>query len=393
MIKEEKFLKKRGRIYIRLNEKYIRNVLERLSEEDKKKLEENFLKNKEQDYYFLTIKQAKEFAKKAYVPFGYLVIEKLPINKEIEEIPYFRKHPNEELPIEVKELIKDIKEKQDFLNEYLQELGNEKLEYVGIAKGLYDPKEIASLVRRYLDIPKNWTVDEVKSRTDAFKYLRYKAEKAGIFVFLDSVLFGNNNKKLRGFKGFSLIDDFAPIVFINTNEAKSIQLFTLAHEIAHIFLGKSEITDFDIFDISLERLANKVAVELLVPERTFKEKFSEDFQQLSKVFKVSEMVLLIRALELKLIKEDEYRFLMEDYKARLKELEKEEKKEKYGDYYKTQRNKISNRFITLLIDAMNNNFISFIDASRLTRMKFKTLENFLKKMTKGWESEIHYRYK
>ncbi len=318
MIKEEKFLKKRGRIYIRLNEKYIRNVLERLSEEDKKRLEENFLKNKEQDYYFLTIKQAKEFAKKAYVPFGYLVIEKLPINKEIEEIPYFRKHPNEELPIEVKELIKDIKEKQDFLNEYLQELGNEKLEYVGIAKGLYDPKEIASLVRRYLDIPKNWTVDEVKSRTDAFKYLRFKAEKAGIFVFLDSVLFGNNNKKLRGFKGFSLIDDFAPIVFINTNEAKSIQLFTLAHEIAHIFLGKSEITDFDIFDISLERLANKVAVELLVPERTFKEKFSEDFQQLSKVFKVSEMVLLIRALELKLIKEDEYRFLMEDYKARLK---------------------------------------------------------------------------
>ena len=393
MIKEEKFLKKRGRIYIRLNEKYIHNVLERLSEEDKKKLEENFLKNKEQGYYFLTIKQAKEFAKRAYVPFGYLIIEKLPINKEIEEIPYFRKQPNEKLPIEVKELIKDIKEKQDFLNEYLQELGNEKLEYVGIAKGLSDPKEIASLVRRYLELPENWTVDEIKSRTDAFKYLRYKAEKAGIFVFLDSVLFGNNNKKLIGFKGFSLIDDFAPIVFINTNEAKSIQLFTLAHEIAHIFLGESEITDFDIFNISLERLANKVAVELLVPEKIFKEYFSKDFQQLSKVFKVSEMVLLIRALELKLIKEDEYRSLIEDYKARLKELEKEEKKEKYGDYYKTQRNKISNRFITLLIDAMNNNFISFMDASRLTRMKFKTLENFLKKMAKGWESEIHYRYK
>ncbi|WP_457640459.1 ImmA/IrrE family metallo-endopeptidase [Persephonella sp.] len=367
--------------------------MERLSEEDKKKLEENFLKNKEQGYYFLTIKQAKEFAKRAYVPFGYLIIEKLPINKEIEEIPYFRKHPNEKLPIEVKELIKDIKEKQDFLNEYLQELGNEKLEYVGIAKGLSDPKEIAYLVRRYLELPENWTVDEIKSRTDAFKYLRYKAEKAGIFVFLDSVLFGNNNKKLIGFKGFSLIDDFAPIVFINTNEAKSIQLFTLAHEIAHIFLGESEITDFDIFNISLERLANKVAVELLVPEKIFKEYFSKDFQQLSKVFKVSEMVLLIRALELKLIKEDEYRSLIEDYKARLKELEKEEKKEKYGDYYKTQRNKISNRFITLLIDAMNNNFISFMDASRLTRMKFKTLENFLKKMAKGWESEIHYRYK
>ncbi|RUM51168.1 MAG: hypothetical protein DSY47_00035 [Hydrogenothermus sp.] len=393
MIKEEKFLKKRGRIYIRLNEKYIHDVLERLDEEDKKKLEENFLKNKEQNYYFLTIKQAKEFAKRAYVPFGYLIIEKLPINKEIEEIPYFRKQPNEKLPIEVKELIKDIKEKQDFLNEYLQELGNEKLEYVGIAKGLSDSKEIASLVRKYLELPENWTVNEVKSRTDAFRYLRYKAEKAGIFVFLDSVLFGNNSKKLRGFKGFSLIDDFAPIVFINTNEAKSIQLFTLAHEIAHIFLGESEITDFDIFNISLERLANKVAVELLVPERTFKEKFSKDFQQLSKVFKVSEMVLLIRALELKLIKEDEYRFLMEDYKIRLKELEKEEKKEKYGDYYNTQKNKISNRFITLLIDAMNNNFISFIDASHLTRMKFKTLENFLKKMAKGWESEIHYRYK
>ena len=106
--------------------------------------------------------------------------------------------------------------------------------------------------------------------------------------------------------GFLLVDEYVPFMLINNADAKAAQLFTIVHELSHVWLGKSAGFDFRQLmpsDNPTEQLCDQVAAEFLVPEALLRAHWTgiADIRKLATKFKVSKIVIARRALDLGLI--------------------------------------------------------------------------------------------
>ena len=170
-----------------------------------------------------------------------------------------------------------------------------------------------------------------------------KADETGILVMRSGIVGSNTHRGLdvHEFRGFAICDDIAPVVFLNGKDAKAAQIFTLIHELAHIWVGLSGISDLSLesrkgdIHIKSECLCNAVAAEVLVPEVVFldhwmKEKtLEENTGELATYFRVSSVVIARRAVDLDLINwQTYYQFYREQ--ARLWRNQKERDKERPG---------------------------------------------------------------
>src|SRR5206468_7989945 len=84
---------------------------------------------------------------------------------------------------------------------------------------------------------------------------------------------------------------------------------TLAHELAHIWLGASGVSDLPTSgQKGIEQLCNEVAADLLVPRDEFSQRWAEsqDIEALARFFRVSRLVVARRALDLGKINQDAY---------------------------------------------------------------------------------------
>lgn len=117
------------------------------------------------------------------------------------------------------------------------------------------------------------------------------------------------------FRGFALVDEYAPLIFINGADFTSAQMFTLIHELVHIWIGEGGVSNFEAMQplpIEIERYCNAVAAEVLVPRAELTKYWplvrgvANPFAAIARRFKVSTIVAARRALDLDLITRDRF---------------------------------------------------------------------------------------
>lgn len=338
----------------------------------------------------LTLHEVENLSKETLTPLGFFFLEEPPFEKL--SIPHFRTTKNGPTALppspDLLETIQIMEQRQSWMSENLIEQGNLRLSFIGSANIHASPEEIASDIRSTLGLDDLWA-SEQPSWNQALVELRRRMEDVGILVVVTGIVGTNTHRKLEvsEFRGFVLVDDYAPLVFVNNSDGKAAQMFTLAHELAHIWFGKSAIFDLSGLqpaDDEVERASNRIAAEFLVPAIKLKElwpsiKNSKDcYQEIARHFKVSELVGAYRLLNLHLIKEADF---AEFYRVHeLKRAEENQTQEGGGNFYNNQRVAIGRRFAEAVIIATREGRLLYHDAYKLTGLYGQTFERFAQEL-------------
>ncbi|PSR55102.1 hypothetical protein AHMF7605_17125 [Adhaeribacter arboris] len=332
-----------------------------------------------------TVKQLEKFSNKVHIPFGYLFLKEPP--KENLPFPFFRtgRSQTEQVSINVYDTILLTQRRQEWLIEFLEENNYEPLPFVGKFDENTDFKIIVEDIHNTLGLKNEWASSFSKFQ-DTLDFLTRKIEDIGIIINFNSVVGTNNTRPIsvNECRGFVLVNAFAPFMFVNSADAKAAQLFTIVHELAHIWIGKSAGFDFRKLqpaDAPIELLCDKVAAEFLVPENSFNQVWDNtpSISVLAKHFKVSQLVIARRALDLRKVSKQSFFKFYNDYIEDLK-AKKEEKKSSGGDFYASAKKKISPTFAAYVDRAIKGNALLYRDAYRLTGLKGDTYQTFMNKL-------------
>lgn len=282
-------------------------------------LAEQLMPNKQDKFLQgnVTKTTAEKLAKIGKIPFGYLFLEKPPIVHK-PEIPDLRQTTTPTaLSKDFFDTYNDIKYKIDWYKEHLNEFGIQfKLDFIGKHSINDDYRVVAQDIseRIGLDVPK---IVRKVTKDSYFGLACALIEKIGVLVFKNGVVKSNTSRRLdtSEFRGFCLIDEMAPAVFVNGSDAFSAQVFTLFHELAHIWVGKDGVSGWH-FENKIEAFCNKVSAEVLMPFNVFEDKWVSESRQSKDIytvashvadyFKVSTYAVAIKAKTLNLIGEDDF---------------------------------------------------------------------------------------
>ena len=217
-----------------------------------------------------TLKQVKAFARAVHVPVGYLFLSELPEEEPL-PIPDFRTMAEQPVPQASLDLLDTIymaRERQGWYREFALMTGEPKVDFVGSLTTDTPERKAAEAMAEVLGFGLGAPAD-CPTWVDALRLFIRKAEQAGVLVMVSGVVRGNNHRPLNPdeFRGFALADARAPLVFVNGADTKAGQMFTLAHELAHLWLGASALSNASeapIEDCPEEEIwCHAVAVKLL----------------------------------------------------------------------------------------------------------------------------------
>lgn len=347
-----------------------------------------------------TFPQARKFARALYVPFGYLYLRKPPVEK-VPLADFRATGPDRpEASPDLLDLLNDVLAKQQWLREYRESEGAGDLSFVG-KFATNSAMVVASDIRATLD------VDGARRRAADWEgFLRNlvrNAEGAGISVMRSGVVGGNNYRPLSKdeFRGFSISDHVAPLVFINAHDFKGAQIFTLTHELAHIWTGKGGISNPDyglqsqLQEASVERFCNSVAAETLVPSDDFRSRWisgsvlEENLEGLRKHYKVSMMVVLRQALDSNLITVPEYkkRYAQLVAQAEMAEAARKAAREaadkQKGNFHHTLVSRNGRTFTEAVVSSAAQGTTLSSEAAHLLGVKVKSLSSIARYLARG----------
>ena len=338
----------------------------------------------------LKFTQAQKVAKATYTPFGYLYLQSPPDDRL--PIPDFRtvggaaiRRPSPNLI----DVLDDAMQRQDWFRDYLIAYGEQPFQFVGSLPITTPIAEAAARVRQVVPFG---VAARAEARTweEALSVQIEQIENSGILVMRSGIVRNNTHRPLsvEEFRGFALVDQYAPLIFINGRDALAAQMFTLAHELVHIWAGVSGVSNLENtypVDRAEERFCNQVAAELLVPEVELRQQWLEARRQAQPVawllrqFKVSALVVLRRLNDLAFIDSDTFRRLYREEEERFRAVAAE--RAGGGDFYRTQRTRSGRRFARALIESTLEGRTPYRDALRLLGMsKVGTFHEFARQL-------------
>jgi Zn-dependent peptidase ImmA (M78 family) len=322
-----------------------------------------------------TIKQLEDFARAVHVPFGYLFLPAPP--DEPLPIPDFRtvdgrgvRRPSPELL----DMIYACQERQGWYKEFSLTTRQPEAEFVGSARLQDRAVAVAASMAETLgfDLEARATC---QTWEEALRLFIAQADSIGVLVMVSGVVLSNNNRKLdpEEFRGFALADRRAPLIFVNGSDSKSAQMFTLAHELAHLWLGSTAVSDASAAPNGGHRReevwCNAVAAELLVPLEALRDDLRQDetvenaMGRLTRRYKVSSLVILRRLLDAGWLDRAAFDETWAAERARLRALA--ERGGGGGDFYRTTLSRVSRRFARALVESTLEGQTLYRDAFRM----------------------------
>lgn len=331
-----------------------------------------------------SLPQLRRFAAKTLTPFGYLFLREPP--KEAAIVTEFRTisdSPVRKFSAELAFTLKEAKGRQEWMREQLIEGGALPLEVVGKFTINDSVATVVDAMRTFLKLPANWAATRKGGWKENLFFVRRLIDHSGIMVTTNGVIATNTSRPLNPaeFRGFVLLDEYAPLIFVNGADAGQAQIFTLAHEMAHVFIGRSGIVEeAEILpgNGETEEFCNAVAAEFLVPSIDLRQAWTslgtgnERFERGARNFGVSSFVIARRAFSLGLVDSDEFFSFYKICKRRWSE----SSSSSGGDFYKTHKSRLGRRFSRAVTEALADNRITHVQAYRLTGIRGSTFNKF-----------------
>ncbi len=325
-----------------------------------------------------TLKQLEAFANVTHTAIGLLFLPQPP--EERLPIPDFRTLPVIRFSCPSVDLLDTIylcQQRQAWYRDYQRLHGVEAVTFVRSVSVADKVPGVAAEIAQVIGFdlterrrPRNWS--------EALRQFISQVEQAGILVMVSGVVGSNTHRPLNveEFRGFALADPFAPLIFINGKDSKAAQMFTLAHELAHLWLGESGVSDTQAAtqpDEHIERWCNAVAAELLVPLEQLRPVYEpenelyEEMQRLARQFKVSTLVIIRRLFDLGVFDQET---LWATYRAELERVKALPARESSGgDFYNTLSARTGKRFVKALVASTLEGQTQFTDAYRMLGIK------------------------
>lgn len=319
-----------------------------------------------------TLKQLESFAKATFTPVGFLFLDKPPV--ETLPIPDFRsgrglrtRRPSPHLL----DTLYICQQRQEWYHDFARTAGEEPLPFIGSVTVRAPIKAAAQTIRDALGFDLN-ARRTCRTWEEALGQFIDQVDTLGILVMRNGVVHNNTHRKLdpHEFRGFTLVDSLAPLVFLNGADSKAAQMFTLAHELGHLWLGRSALDDAEIagvLDDAAERWCNEVAAELLVPMDALHAEIGgtvdieRDLVGMARTFKVSTLVILRRIYDGHFITREIFREAYESELARLPQ----RAKAGGGDFYLTEISRVGRRFASALVGSTLEGHTLYLEAFRM----------------------------
>ncbi len=329
-----------------------------------------------------TLKQLEQYADATHTPVGYFF---LPGPPDIEiPLPDFRRRAGQPAAQPSPDLLDTIyqsQQRQEWYRDYARSALAQPLQFVGSLEVGSDVAGAAETIRRALrfeipDRPARWD--------DAFRQLADNAEDLGVLVMVNGVVGSNTHRKLdpAEFQGFALADAYAPVIFVNGADTRAAQIFTLFHEMAHIWTGQDALDDSRPGDPSAaaaERWCSRVAAECLAPLEDVASSFNRaaplagELDRLASKYRASTLVVLGQLRDAGRVPEGAFGNL---YRAELDRLRGlvQARAGDGGNFYNTQPVRTSKAFTRAVITSTLEGQTLYKDALRM--LGFRKISTF-----------------
>lgn len=348
-----------------------------------------------------TISQLTKFAQKTHIPFGMLFLSEPPVEEKLLPDFRFRCSAPEKYSAELTETIMEQQRRQSWYRDYAIARGLEANEYVGSETLASKPEQVADRIRHEF----GYIPGMARPGAEARKAIIELLEENGFLVSIAGVV-GSNTHRIydpNEFSGFSLSDDYAPIIFVNGRDTKNAQIFTLLHELGHLLLGESGVSVSDGNEelhqqraeqqAHNERWCDSFAAHFLVPPAEIRKKvqalpgdgeeITEDsIEKLASHFCVSVLTILNSLLNEKLITWNKYTELYERMREQaIAHAQESGITSGGGDYYRTKIYALGKRFANAVFADAASGRSTYTEAHRLLGVpKTETYEKLAQKV-------------